>query len=401
MDWLEKMEYRIRTWYGRLSLKQALVLYLTIGLVTAFLCSIVVIRFFDNWKNLIEQVNGYVDMEYAYQDGKLYIIHSKEYSTAVSPDKQQLVSKQTMFLNVLETLLIILCAGTAIYVTAHQFYQKKLEEPLAILKLEMQYLSRDDLSFECSYMSGDEMGEICYTLNRMRLQLARNKRNLWELMEGQRELNAAFAHDIRTPLTVLKGYTQMLCEQYPTGRISEKRLLEILHLMEYQEERMEQFSATMKEIHNMEEWQIELKDTLLSTVYENLKRNLCGMATEEIAITVTPFQETTESVILDEHLIQEVADNLVSNALRFAKSEITITLQVDGENLYLYVKDDGEGFSREALEKAKRPYYSSEPEHFGLGLAICQTLCKKHGGGLELLNSMEQGAIVCGIFYVK
>lgn len=391
MDWLEKIGQKVKAGYKDMSLKQALIGYMTVGLLTAFLCSIVLFDFFENWKNVVAQVNGYDDVSYIYRAGGIV----QQSVVDVS------VEQQIFILKLLEILTFVLCIGTAVYVVAHQFYQKKLEEPLNILKTEMQYLSRDDLSFECSYLSGDEMGEICQTFNQMRLQLAKNQKKLWELMEAQRELNAAFAHDIRTPLTVLKGYTEMLTKHYPKGRISQERLLEILHLMEHQQMRIEQFSATMKEIHTMEEWQIDLKEKKLNEVYDSLKKNMEGMSTKQVSITIAPLKAEDETVILDEHLIWEVADNLVSNALRFARSKIWVTLQIEEENLYLYVKDDGKGFSKEALEKAKRPYYSSEPEHFGLGLTICQTLCKKHGGNLELLNSLDGGAIVCGVFYVR
>ena len=111
-----------------------------------------------------------------------------------------------------------------------------------------------------------------------------------------------------------------------------------------------------------------------------------------------PVEKETDIVKVDEHLIQQVADNLVSNALRFAQKEIRITLQLEEDFLYLYVQDDGEGFTKQAMEKAKKPYYSSEPDHFGLGLTICQTLCKKHGGRLELTNSVDGGAIASGMF---
>lgn len=88
------------------------------------------------------------------------------------------------------------------------------------------------------------------------------------------------------------------------------------------------------------------------------------------------------------------------------------------ESLFLYVKDDGRGMTREELYRADSPYYSDKTRvsenqwqddgtgkakqdvHFGLGLTICKILCKKHGGSIGFSNSMEGGAIVCAEFFV-
>lgn len=95
----------------------------------------------------------------------------------------------------------------------------------------------------------------------------------------------------------------------------------------------------------------------------------------------------------------EVIENLVSNALRFKKNQIELTLQLQDNFLFLFVKDDGPGFSKKELYEAIAPYYSREKgDHFGLGLTIASTLVKKHDGVLKLANGAEGGAIVSAIF---
>ncbi len=76
----------------------------------------------------------------------------------------------------------------------------------------------EGLDFSCIYRSEDEMGELCDTFEQMRHQLAENQEKIEDLMEGQRRLNAAFAHDLRTPLTVLRGYTDFLSRYCPEGK---------------------------------------------------------------------------------------------------------------------------------------------------------------------------------------
>lgn len=373
-----------------MSLKQALFAYIFIGLLTALLCTLVIRLFIENWRHIIYQVHG-MDY-YNYDNGVDYMKQNIELS--------QGVLRQLKLLNHIESILVISCAVIAITCVSHQFYMRKLAEPIQILKSQMQYLGRDDLSFDSSYLSKDEMGEVCMAFNKMRLQLSENKKYLWELMEAQKEINAAFAHDIRTPLTVMKGYIQMLNQFYPSGEISEKKLMDMLRLLDNQIIRMERFTDTMKEIHTMEEWEVRKSEISFIELMGKLQENITSLSDGRIPIIIERNQ-TDLGLQCDENLILEVMDNLIINALRYAKSMIYIIPKLEGDKIYVYVRDDGEGFSKEALANGNRPYFTTEQEHYGLGLAICQTLCKKHGGNLELMNSIEGGAIVCAYFYMK
>lgn len=74
--------------------------------------------------------------------------------------------------------------------------------------------------------------------------------------------------------------------------------------------------------------------------------------------------------------------------------------------LILAVRDDGPGFAKEQMRKALRPYYKeyeddAKDEHFGIGLHICRQLCRKHGGTLDIANSVEGGAIATASFSCK
>lgn len=391
MDTIKRILWKYR--WKNFTLRKALAVYIFIGFITAIVCSIVFIIFFENWKDMVFQVNDVQGVEMILHKGNYEVI------TAEGGSLPQNITNQIKLLDFLEVVFVLLCGGGTILCVSHLYYKRKLEEPLRILKREMEFIGRDDLSFDCSYVSNDEMGQICQGFNGMRKQLIKNQGNLWELMESQRELNAAFAHDIRTPLTVMKGYIQMLLQFYPSGKLSEEKLVEMLLMLQKQAERMEQFSLTMKEIHTMEEWQVKRKPLTMRELVDQINVTLQGLPKDgkEIQLHVN-IQENKEELICDKNLIQEVVDNLLINALRYAKKEVDVFIQREEEGIYIYVKDDGDGFTKEALMKAARPYFSTTEGHFGLGLTICQTLCKKHGGELEVLNSIEGGGIVSVYF---
>ena len=179
-------------------------------------------------------------------------------------------------------------------------------------------------------------------------------------MEEQRCLNAAFAHDLRTPLTVIRGYTEFLRTYYPTGKVSEESLTEYLTLIDDQVIRLRDFSNTMKEINTMEELEPKLKKQDILALVKKLKETvliLDGM--EGISFTFEHAVKEGKEVYADEAMIMEVAENLISNAMRYAKEHIELYADIseDGDYLQVYVQDDGPGFTREGLEKASKPYF--------------------------------------------
>jgi signal transduction histidine kinase len=259
------------------------------------------------------------------------------------------------------------------------------------------------LSFSCVYNSGDELGEICQAFDKMRIQLIINNENMWSIMEGQRQLNSAFAHDIRTPLTVIQGYTDILLKYYPKGKITEEKLLENLTLIQSQLTRLKNFSETMKDIQDIGEMEVNPKLTEFNLLEKNIKEIIDGI-TQSKHIEINIYNKLKEDKgYFDESIILQVVDNLLSNALSFTKDKIDIISEWENDVLYIYIRDNGKGFSKKELYSASNPYYSSRAGidgHFGIGLTICKSLCEKHGGKLSLNNSTNGGAIICASFFV-
>ena len=108
---------------------------------------------------------------------------------------------------------------------------------------------------------------------------------------------------------------------------------------------------------------------------------------------------------MDDSLVMEVLENMLSNAIRYAGKQIEVMsdYDTDSREWILTVRDDGPGFSEEQMDKALKPYYKETEdggpdEHFGIGLHICRELCKKHGGTLNVANSIRGGAVVTASF---
>ena len=109
------------------------------------------------------------------------------------------------------------------------------------------------------------------------------------------------------------------------------------------------------------------------------------------------------SLSVDQEIVLQVFENLLSNAARYAKSAISIRYAVENDSFSITVKDDGSGFDDTTLKSATNPFYTTEKksdtgQHLGLGLNICKILCERHNGNIILSNGKTAGASVTVCF---
>ena len=283
-----------------------------------------------------------------------------------------------------------------IFLMARLFVSQRVSVATAALSETLHAMAMGDLSHEIHYQGKDEIGKLCADCEALRDRLIQEKQGLWALQEGQRKVNSAFAHDIRTPLTVVKGYTEFLLKYVPQGKVTEKMLTDQLKAMLYQENRLLEFTKTMSTIQEIERRQLHCswrKPKELLRQMEVLARLWEG----EIQIRVDADELGSGEMLLDLDAVLEAFENVLNNSLRFARKEVVVTLRRKEKFFYIYVKDDGPGFSRRALQDGAQFYYSEnkgDGTHFGMGLSVGSMLMEKHGGGLTLANSVDGGAIV-------
>ena len=116
-------------------------------------------------------------------------------------DADRFISEACDFLETYSSLVISV-AGTIAAVFL--FYRNKLKTPLQELSEASGRIAKNELDFRIVYTSGDELGRLCGEFERMRAELERNERKMWHMIEEEKALRSAVAHDIRTPLAILQ-----------------------------------------------------------------------------------------------------------------------------------------------------------------------------------------------------
>lgn len=336
-----------------------------------------------------------------------------------------------------------------------RFYRRHIGGPLSVLEAAADRIARQDLDFQIGAVRGRELGRLGAAMEGMRSSLLATQRELWRTAEDRRRLNAAFAHDLRTPVTVLKGTLEM-ARMKASRAGSGEDVRKTLDTLSGQADRLESYAQLMSRVTKLEDREVMRSACAPSDVARVLERQAAGYVATRgsgckllfslgdgmraagagdgsvaapdaggaagagVGHVAEPDAERAaepcpEPLSIDMQLVEEVLGNLLGNACDHARSKVTVgvdLLQPEQSSLAagargdvrleLVVTDDGRGFTAEALHHGCDPFYSEakSAEHFGLGLNIARTLARLHGGAVELGNLEGGGACVTATFAV-
>lgn len=348
--------------------------------------------------DLFRQMTG-SDLEETF--GANLVSNTAYYATAARPTG---VFPQALL--VMNGLAPIVVFGGLGWVMFRTFYRAHIAEPLGSLECAADRIACQDLDFRIDRARGKELARLSVTLENMRASLLNAQRELWRTAEGRRRLNAAFAHDMRTPITVLKGTVEIAQVRLDRGEVPDERWLETLSS---NVSRLERYVQAMSGLSKLEDRTVEYGEVALEALVDELfqhGREVVSARAPEfklLCVDCLDDLERTRRVPADVSLMEEVIDNLLGNACDYASRCIEMRVDVSGDALLVEVRDDGPGFSHNALCRGAEPFYSEKKssEHFGLGLNVSNTLCGLHGGWLSLTNVEGAGACVTAVFGIS
>ena len=222
------------------------------------------------------------------------------------------------------------------------------------------------------------------------------QRETEELVYRRDEFFSIASHELKTPVTSLKAYTQLLLMDVEDGNDADQKMM--LERMEAQIDKLTSLINDLLDTSKIENGQLTFNkevfslNELLSDVISNLKSRSLS---QEIVFT---YNEPV-SVYADLERIRQVINNFISNAVKFASNskKINILLERKEDKVICTVQDFGKGISEEEQEKIfKRFYRVSGPNlntfpGLGLGLFICKEVIEKHGGKIGLRSEEGKG----------
>ena len=295
-----------------------------------------------------------------------------------------------------DILLIVLIAAGGIFVCLFltTTFAKKLRLQLVPLFEATSEVAKQNLDFEVGHSNIKEFEDVLISFSHMKESLKASLEQQWKAEQMQKEQIAALAHDLKTPLTVIQGNADLICE---TELDKEQRLY--AEYISSSSEQMQLYIRTLIDISRAATgYQLHMEDIDLPAYIKQLREQIDALCqTKKIGLQVE-IEHLPAVLSVDKLLLERAIINVVNNALDYSPQDTSILISMTGNkgSLQISVTDAGPGFSQEDLLHAEEQFYMADRSrssnlHFGMGLFITKSIVQQHGGQLILSNSEKTG----------
>ena len=215
-----------------------------------------------------------------------------------------------------------------------------------------------------------------------------------ERMAALGEMSYAVAHELRNPLNVVRGLSEVILENVP----SPEKVKEFMEKIVSQTDRLEMLVQQITEYVSQRDpiYDNNLILPFFQKSVESFKRNYLHKDEKGIDIIIESKKEL-HRCDFDRTQISQVFYNILKNALDAVQKNgrICIGLDTDEEYLMIKISDDGKGMKPEVLAKAFEAFYTTyRPKRTGLGLAVCKGIVERHNGMICLESDVDKGTTV-------
>jgi two-component system sensor histidine kinase CssS len=276
-------------------------------------------------------------------------------------------------------LLLVMAIMTVVSLVFIIVFSRYLTKPLKKLSEDVRMISKRNWDRPISLNRSDEIGELADSIENMRKSLSEQDRE-------QQSMLQFISHELKTPVMVIRSYAQAIKDGiYPAGDLDSA------------------IDVIDKEIQRMD---LRVKDLLFITRLEYLSRH--DLEKEEVNLselledTVGRFSFQRDDIDwnlnlkdfkteVNEEQLAIAIENILSNQIRYAKSRIEVTMEVNEreESLLIRFANDGEKVAETKLEELFKPFNKGVGGENGLGLSITRRIIELHGGAISIVNEGE------------
>lgn len=297
-------------------------------------------------------------------------------------------------------LFTILTVLSGLILSRH--FAKRMKKELAGLAQVTEKIACNDLDFEVQSSNIREMEDSMRSLEKMKNALKISLQQQWEAEQSRNRQLSALAHDIKTPLTVIRGNAELLTE----GELCSEDLFCVQEILKNARD-IEQYLDSMRQVLKGQKNRTEQERVSCSDLAWEFKEAACRLGEVK---RIPVFLETEEGehegeILCSRTELLRAWKNIVSNGLEHTSPGKGIRIEIcekvlEDPYLVVSVRDYGQGFSKEALIHGAEAFFSGDEsrhdrKHQGLGLSIAENFMKNQGGFLEYKNvEKECGALV-------
>lgn len=274
---------------------------------------------------------------------------------------------------------------------------KKITKPLSLLTKVSDEVALGNYGKKVDVKSSDyEITALSESFNSMSLAIEQNIKEIREESEKRNIFVADFTHEMKTPMTAIIGYAQML-RSYDLNTTEKDQAAEAIY---NEAKRLEKLSLQLLDLYVFQNEQIEMEKLNLLTIGEQLKATLKHLSEKYDVLFSIDFDD--ETIYANGVLLLSLLYNLVDNAFKASEPQTTVKIYSKSSNdiVRVFVEDKGRGIAKENIKLLTEPFYREDKSRSrkfggaGLGLSLCKEIATLHGTELSFESEKGNGTTV-------
>jgi histidine kinase len=335
---------------------------------------------------------------YSLRQHDFYIPEKGSASLFLIKDASPLTRLMRKFYPLLFVILVLILVVTNGLLT--YYVSRSIIKPIKQLKAAAQKIKEGDLDYTIKVYGKDELAQLSTDFEAMRKQLQESAQVQAQYEKNRKELIAHISHDLKTPITSIKGYVEGIRDGVSNSPEKLERYLQTIYQKSIDMDLLinELFLYSKLDLKKLpfDFEKVDLKDYMIDYLEElafDLEKKNVKLAFKYDASSYYP-------VSVDREKLKRVFSNIIDNSLKYMdkkNGEITISLHQNQSEVILELADNGPGISNESLPFIFRQFYREEGSRnketggSGLGLSIAGMIIEEHGGTIKAESSLGIG----------
>jgi len=294
------------------------------------------------------------------------------------------------FFPILFSLLLLILVGTNGLLT--YFVSKSIIKPINHLKTAANYIKNGDLEHSISVQRNDEIGQLTLAFEEMRSQLSQSHQLQKQYEENRKELIASISHDLKTPITSIKGYIEGLRDGVADTPEKRSHYMQTIYTkavdMDHLIDELFLFSKLDLGKLPFHLEMVDIKDYLI----DYLEELSFDLQKQNVRIDFQYNPVIHYPVLMDREKFKRVLANIINNSLKYMNKDekkLNLSLISTKNKITLTIEDNGSGIPEESIPFIFDQFYRAEKSRnkltggSGLGLSIARMIVEEHKGLIQ------------------
>lgn len=336
------------------------------------------------------------------ESGKYIIITANNNYSAQENDANYATQHIIMSLTNNAAVVLGVCVLTfvAAIIIISLITSKTIIGPIEKITQGANEIAKGNLDYEIDYQSTNELGQLAQSFNDMRIRVKESIESKNRADQQQKEMIAGIAHDLRTPLTSIKGYLEGIKDGVADTPEKQKRYLETIYDSAVSMEKMLNDLLTLSKLElgnitlNREKVRISDFITFALEIGSELKKS-------DFDFEITDNTKSDPVLLIDTDRFARVIDNIISNSIKYrrknVRGRIELIISEYEHSVIFEIADNGMGVDKGSLSRIFDTLYradkarSNVSDGSGLGLSVCRQIVELHGGMIWAQTNAGKG----------